>query len=73
MTCTAASHQGAIKEPTASLFRICEAHPVETGLKCKVRLNIGPLAFAHLYLETIFSRILSPFTFIIYSKLPHFI
>ncbi len=36
MTCTAACHQGAIKEPTASLFRICEAHPVETGLKCKV-------------------------------------
>ncbi len=27
MTCTAASHQGAIKEPAASLFRTCEAHP----------------------------------------------
>ncbi len=25
MTCTAASHQGAIKEPAASLFRTCEA------------------------------------------------
>ncbi len=28
MTCTAASHQGAIKEPAASLFLTCEAHPV---------------------------------------------
>ncbi len=28
ITCTAASHQGAIKEPAASLFRMCEAHPV---------------------------------------------
>ncbi len=27
MTCTAASHQGAIKVPAASLFRMCEAHP----------------------------------------------
>ncbi len=26
MTCSAASHQGAIKEPTASLFRMCETH-----------------------------------------------
>ncbi len=30
MTCTAASHQGAIKEPAASLFRTCEAHPIYT-------------------------------------------
>ncbi len=30
MTCTAANHQGAIKEPTASLFRRCETHPVMT-------------------------------------------
>ncbi len=30
MTCTAANHQGAIKEPAASLFRTCEAHPVHT-------------------------------------------
>ncbi len=28
MTCTAANHQGAIKEPAASLFLTCEAHPV---------------------------------------------
>ncbi len=32
MTCTAASHQGAIKEPAASLFRTCEAHPTYTYL-----------------------------------------
>ncbi len=30
MTCTAANHQGAIKEPAASLFRRCETHPVQT-------------------------------------------
>ncbi len=30
MTCTAASHQGALKEPAASLFRTCEAHPFWT-------------------------------------------
>ncbi len=29
MTCTAATHQGAIKEPAASLFRTCEAHLVK--------------------------------------------
>ncbi len=28
MTCTAASHQGAIKEPAASLLKMREAHPV---------------------------------------------
>ncbi len=28
LTCTAASHQGAIKEPAASLLKTCEAHPV---------------------------------------------
>ncbi len=28
MTCTAANHHGAIKEPAASLFQACEAHPV---------------------------------------------
>ncbi len=28
MTCTAANHQGAIKEPAASLFMRCETHPV---------------------------------------------
>ncbi len=27
MTCTAASHQGAIKEPAASLLRTSETHP----------------------------------------------
>ncbi len=27
MTCTAVSHQGAIKEPTASLLRTSETHP----------------------------------------------
>ncbi len=27
MTCTAANHQGAIKEPAASLFTRCETHP----------------------------------------------
>ncbi len=27
MTCTAASHQGATKEPAATLFRTCEANP----------------------------------------------
>ncbi len=31
MTCTAANHQGAIKEPAASLFLACEAHPVPTA------------------------------------------
>ncbi len=28
MTCTAASHQGAIKEPAASLWRMSETHPI---------------------------------------------
>lgn len=28
MICTAASHQGAIKEPAASLFRMCESYLV---------------------------------------------
>ncbi len=27
MTCTAANHQGAIKEPAASLFQACKVHP----------------------------------------------
>jgi len=31
MTCTAASHQGAIKEPAASLSRTSETHPIWTG------------------------------------------
>ncbi len=30
MTCTAASHQGAIKEPAASLLRTSETHLVAT-------------------------------------------
>ncbi len=30
MTCTAANHQGAIKEPAASLFTRCETHPCRT-------------------------------------------
>ncbi len=30
MTCTAASHQGAIKEPAASLLRTSETDPVRT-------------------------------------------
>ncbi len=30
MTCTAANHQGAIKEPAASLFTSCETHPPPT-------------------------------------------
>ncbi len=29
MTCTAASHQEAIKEPVASLLRTSETHPVQ--------------------------------------------
>ncbi|XP_042612254.1 ubiquitin carboxyl-terminal hydrolase 20-like isoform X2 [Cyprinus carpio] len=33
MTCTAANHQGAIKEPAASLFRTCEAHLVSTTVE----------------------------------------
>ncbi len=32
MTCTAANHQGAIKEPAASLFTRCETHPVGTNM-----------------------------------------
>ncbi len=32
MTCTAASHQGAIKEHVASLFRTCEAHPAQARI-----------------------------------------
>ncbi len=32
MTCTTANHQGAIKEPAASLFLACETHPVETSV-----------------------------------------
>ncbi len=35
MTCTAASHQGAIKEPAASLFRTCEAHPSKVRRPCQ--------------------------------------
>ncbi len=31
MTCTAASHQGVIKEPAASLWRTSETHPVYTS------------------------------------------
>ncbi len=39
MTCTAASPQGAIKEPTASLLRMSETHPVSSmkALRKKVR------------------------------------
>ncbi len=29
MTCTSASHQGAIKEHTASLLKTCEALPLQ--------------------------------------------
>ncbi len=39
MTCIAVSHQGAIKEPTASLFRTCEAHLVSVFKKNNIHLN----------------------------------
>ncbi len=31
MTCTAASHQGVIKEPTASILRTSETHPMSSN------------------------------------------
>ncbi len=34
ITCTAASHQGAITEPAASLSRTSETHPLWTGAEC---------------------------------------
>ncbi len=30
MACIADSHQGAIKDPTASLLKMCKEHPVQT-------------------------------------------
>ncbi len=45
MTCTAASHQGAIKEPAASLFRTCEAHPVSRYTAVWKSHGLKPLKF----------------------------
>ncbi len=41
MTRTAASHQGAIKEPTASLLRTSETHPVRTHTDHRVSTPAG--------------------------------
>ncbi len=38
MTCTAASHQGAITEPAASLSRTSETHPLWTGAEQKIQI-----------------------------------
>ncbi len=58
MTCTAASHQRAVKEPTASLFRTCEAHDIKR-LTCNLAGYIHILGFSACLYALLIRRVLN--------------